>query len=384
MRKLAYTSTLLITSAALLAGCGDKPGASQQGQQQMPPVNVSVLEVETQDVTLTRELPGRTVAYMMAEVRPQVSGIIKERLFEEGTTVEAGQPLYQLDDATYVANYNMAQANVEAAKAALSIAQTEAERSKSLLESKAVSTQEFDTDQAALQQAAAQLAVAEASLASAKVDYDRSHMTSPLTGQIGRSTVTKGALVTANQPEPLATITQLDPIYVDIAESSSQLLRLRRLITQGELRGVDLPVTISLEDGSTYEHTGKIAFSEVNVDTSTGSYTVRVVAPNPDGLLLPGMYVRAKISEGIHQDGILVPQSAVNRTPTGATIAMVVDENGTANSRAIEVSQSVGNNWLVKSGLVVGDKIITNGLQKVTAGAKVNIVQTPANAENAE
>lgn len=381
MRKLAYHSALVLTATAFLAGCGDQNAAPQQGQ--MPPASVSAMEVKSENVTITRELPGRTVAFMMAEVRPQVSGIIKERLFEEGSTVEAGQPLYQLDDATYTANYNMAKANLEAAKASLSIAQTEAERSKSLLESKAVSKQEYDTDQAALQQAEAQLAVAEASLASSKVDYDRSRVTSPLTGKIGRSSVTQGALVTANQSDPLAQITQLDPMYVDIAQSSSELLRTRRAIAQGELLGVEMPVTILLEDGSTYEHTGKIAFSEVNVDTSTGSYTLRVVVPNPDELLLPGMYVRAVIGEGIRENGILVPQSAVSRTPTGATVVMVVGADGTANSRVIETSQSIGNKWLVKSGLVAGDKIITNGLQKVRPGAKVNVVPNPASAETA-
>lgn len=350
---------------------------------QMPPPAVSVMEVKSEPVTLTRELPGRAVAYLVAEVRPQVSGIVKERLFEEGGTVKAGQALYQLDDATYLASYNMAEASLKSAQATLSIAEIEAKRTEALYETKAVSQRELDNARAALQQAQAQVGVAKASLENARVSLDRSRIESPIAGRIGRSSVTQGALVTANQSETLAVVQQLDPIYIDIAQSSSEQLRLRRAISEGELKGVELPVTIRLEDGSTYSHEGEIAFSEVSVDNQTGSYTLRVVVPNPDGILLPGMYVRAEIGEGVRENGILVPQNAVLRAPNGSTSVMVVGADNTVSSRAVETSQSIGNKWLVKSGLNDGDTIVVNGLQKVRAGGKVNIQNGAGGAEGA-
>lgn len=382
MRKSIVQCFVILAVAGVFAGCSKEESAQQA--QQMPPPKVSVLKIKSEEVTLTRELPGRTVASLMAEVRPQVTGIIEKRLFDEGSDVEAGQALYQLDDATYAANYEMAKAQVEAAKAAAEIARVEADRSEQLYDSKAVSKQEFDNDQATLKQAEAQLGVAKASLESAKVSLDRSRIESPISGTIGRSSVTPGALVTANQSEALALIQKLDPIYVDIAQSSSELLRLRRLIASGELSGVEMPVKILLEDGSTYGETGTVAFSEVNVDISTGSYTLRVVVPNPDGLLLPGMYVRAVVGEGIRENGILVPQSAVSRTPTGAATVMILEGDGTAKTRVIETAQSIDNKWLVKNGLVAGETIIVTGLQKVRPGAKVQVVDNPESAANAE
>ena len=381
MKNRIHSTAIFLISSALLAGCGEKDAAPAQGQ--MPPPTVSVATAREQEVTLARQLPGRAVAFMTAEVRPQVSGIVEERLFEEGGQVEAGQALYQLDDATYQASYNMAKANLAAAQAAVSIARVEADRSDALYQSKAVSQQEYDNAQASLQQAEAQLGVAEASLANAQVALDHSRIVAPISGTIGRSAVTKGALVTANQAAPLATVQQLDPIYVDIAQSSSELLRLRRAVAQGELRAIEMPVKLTLEDGSAYEHEGKIAFSEVSVDATTGSYNLRVVVPNPDELLLPGMYVRATIEEGVRENGILVPQNAVARAPNGATSVMLVGPDGTVSSRAIETGQSVGNSWLVKSGLVAGDVFITGGLQKVQPGLKVQIASENASAGEA-
>ncbi|MDQ8203390.1 efflux RND transporter periplasmic adaptor subunit [Pelagicoccus sp. SDUM812003] len=382
MKRRIFSSVGIIAAAAFLAGCGEKQGGGS-AQMQMPPPTVSVMEVQSESVTLTRELPGRAVAYLMAEVRPQVSGIVEERLFEEGSAVEAGQALYQLDDETYLASYNMAKANLAAAQASLSIARTEAMRTESLYQSKAVSQQELDNDRATLQQAEAQLAVAEASLANAKVALDHSRIESPISGIIGRSSVTQGALVTANQATALATVHQLDPIYVDIAQSSAEQLRLRKALSEGDLRGVDLPVKIILEDGTTYEHAGEIAFSEVSVDRQTGAYTLRVVVPNPDGLLLPGTYLKAVIGEGIRENGILIPQNAVSRAPNGSTSVMVVGADNTVSARAVETTQSVGNQWLIKSGLRAGDTIVTNGLQKVRPGMKVKIADSAAPAANA-
>ncbi len=359
----------------LVAGCG---GDGEAQQQEMPPPQVTVVTLRTEPVTLTRELPGRTTPYVVAEVRPQVTGIVEERLFTEGSVVEAGQPLYQLDDATYRAAWNSARASLARAEASLEVARLNAERAAELVKANAVSRQEHENAVAALEQAKADVGVAEAQVAATAVELGYARITSPITGRIGKSTVTQGALVTADQPEPLATVQQLDPIYVDLTQSASELLELRRALAVGSIREAEgMPVVILLEDGTRYGEEGQLAFTDVAVDPSTGSFSLRVVVPNPDHMLMPGMYVRAVISNAVLEEGLLVPQQGIARDPRGNASAMVVAEDGTAAVRPVEVSRTIGDKWLVQDGLAAGDRVIIEGLQKVQPGMPVQ----PSEAE---
>lgn len=365
----------LVAVVPILAACGSKQAAPQDPGA--VPVTVVTLVPET--VTLTRELPGRATPYLVAEVRPQVNGIIEKRLFTEGGMVEAGQPLYQIDDATYRADYASAEAALARARANLNSAQLAARRSEGLVAINAVSQQDHENDMAALKVAEADVAAAEAALQSARVTLGYARITAPISGRIGKSTVTQGALVTANQAAPLATVQQLDPIYVDLTQSSAELLELRKALAAGTLEGTrDLPVTILLEDGTKYGQEGKLAFSEVTVDPTTGSYALRVVVPNPENVLLPGVYVRALIGSGVRRDALLVPQQGITRDPKGHTTALVVGADGKAESRAVEVSRTVGDRWLVEGGLAAGDKVIVEGLQKVRPGAPVQATEAGA------
>jgi membrane fusion protein (multidrug efflux system) len=346
---------------------------------------VTVVTLKEQVVTLSRELPGRTNAYVVAEVRPQVTGIVKDRLFTEGSLVEAGQALYQLDDATYRADYNSAKAVLARADAAVEIARFNAERAEQLIKTNAISEQELNNTRATLKQAQADVGVARAQVASAEVKLDYARITSPIDGRIGKSTVTKGALVTANQDSPLATVQQLDPIYVDLTRSASELLQLRRELSSGAARSTEgIPVTIILEDGTRYAHEGELAFSDVAVDPMTGSYALRVVVPNPDGLLMPGMYVRAIVSNAVLEHGLLVPQKAITRDSKGKASAMVVTSEGTVEQRAVQVSRTVGDQWLVEGGLSAGERVITEGLQKVRPGAPVQAQEAGSMAQGAD
>ncbi len=370
-------SAFFILTLHLVTGCGRDQAASPAAAP--PPTDVTVVTVAARPVTLTRELPGRTEPFLVAEVRPQVSGIVQERLFTEGGQVEAGQPLYQLDDASYRADYNSARAGLARAQAAAELAKLNANRTTGLLEANAISRQEYENAVAALREAEAGVAVAEAAVASAEVRLGYSRITSPIAGRIGRSSVTQGALVTANQVTPLATVQQLDPIYVDLTRSSREFLDLRRGLKQGRVQQSDeVPVTILLEDGTTYEHTGTVAFSEVSVNPETGSFSLRVIVPNPDHLLLPGMYVRAVVSEGVRDQALLAPQQGVTRGPDGGTIAMVVAPDGTVVARPLQVSRAIGDQWLVESGLEDGDRVIIEGLQKIRPGMPVNAVEPAA------
>ncbi len=371
MKGIYVVSALAGCLGIMLGGCAKS--AQAQGSGQRPAPVVSVVKMVPEEVTLTRELPGRTVPYLVAEVRPRVNGIVEERLFEEGSHVEAGQPLYQLDDALYRAEYERAKAAVEASRTAVELKRINAERTTQLYQSNAVSQQEFDNATSGLRQAEAELAVAEATLASAKVTLDYSLIASPITGQIGKSSVTKGALVTANQSDPLATVQELDTIYVDLNRSSRELLQYRKALSEGIYADAELPVTILLEDGTPYEHKGKVAFTDVTVDPTTGSFTLRVEVPNPDQLLLPGMYVRAVIGEGVREQAILVPQKAVQRDPSGRTSVMVVRDNNTVEHRSIVTGQSVGNKWLVTGGLLPGDRVVVDGLQKIRPEMTVQV-----------
>lgn len=358
---------LLLAVSIALTACG---GTTPPPQPPAPAVTVVTLKPEA--VTLTRELPGRTNPYLVAEVRPQVTGIVQDQLFAEGGRVDAGQALYQLDDATYRANYNSARASLARAEAALKVARLNATRAEELAKTGVISTQDHENAVAALQQAEADVEVAKAALASSRVVLGYARITTPIAGRIGKSSVTKGALVTANQDETLATVQQLDPIYVDLTQSASELLQLRREIIAGTLsEASDVPVTILLEDGSHYPHPGKMKFTDVTVDPTTGSYLLRVVVPNPDDLLLPGMYVRALVSGGKRRDGLLVPQQGITRDPKGHATAMVVGEDGKVEPRVVQVSRTVGDRWLVDSGLAAGDRVIIEGLQKVRPGVPV-------------
>jgi membrane fusion protein, multidrug efflux system len=340
---------------------------------------VTVVTLKAQPVTLTRELPGRTNPFVVAEVRPQVTGIVKERLFTEGSLVKAGQPLYQLDDATYRADVNSAKALLARAQAAADIARFNADRAEQLIGSKAISEQELINARALERQAEADVGVAEARVASVEVQLGYARITSPIDGRIGKSTVTRGALVTADQEAPMATVQQLDPIYVDLTRSANELLELRRKLASGTVRQTEgIPVTIILEDGTTYTHEGELAFTDVAVDPMTGSYALRVVVPNPDGLLMPGMYVRATVSNAVLDRGLLVPQQGVVRDAKGNASAMVVTADGTVQQRAVQVSRTIGDQWLVSSGLAEGDRVIIAGLQRIQPGIPVTAVERQA------
>ncbi|HMN33933.1 MAG TPA: efflux RND transporter periplasmic adaptor subunit [Chiayiivirga sp.] len=370
-RKLALP--LIVTLAIATSACSPE---QQGGPPPTPAVTVAVLGA--QDVTLTRELPGRTNAWLVAEVRPQVSGLIAERLFTEGERVEKGQPLYQIDDATYRAAANSARAQLARAQATLAAAKLTAERIAELAKIDAVSVQDNDNATAALAQAQADVGVARAALDAANVTLGYARITSPISGRIGRSNVTPGALVTANQPQALATVQQLDPIYVDLTQSSAELLDLRRSLAEGRLsRGEEaMPVKILLEDGSEFPHPGTLKFSEVAVDPSTGSYALRIEVPNPEHVLMPGMYVRAVLGAGVRADAVLVPQRGIARDPKGNTTAMVVDAQGVVEQRQVVVSRTIGDQWLVESGLTAGDRVVVEGLQKIAPGATVEVTET--------
>lgn len=374
-KKSLLTGSLLL-AAVLLSACDDK----QQQMQGYAP-EVTVVTLKTEPVTLTRQLPGRTNPFKVAEVRPQVNGLVREQLFAEGGQVEAGQPLYQLDDRRYQADFDSAKAALARAEAQLKVAKLNAERSAELVKTGAVSKQENDTATASLQQAQADVAAAKAALQGSRVQLEFARITSPISGRIGISAVTQGALVTANQADPLATVQQLDPIYVDLTQSVTELLSLRKALATGAVEGTDnYPVTILLEDGSKYPHDGKLEFSEVSVERSTGSVRLRVVVPNPDHLLLPGMYVRAEVGRGVRDSAVLVPQQGISRDPKGNTSAMVVNEGNIVEVRPVQVSQAIGDKWLVENGLKAGDRVIVEGLQKVRPGVQVNAADRSAPA----
>ncbi len=379
LSNLRFRRTVLPAFALLAlvtAGCGKKSGSAAPAGT-APEVTVATVQPRT--VTLTRELPGRTAAFVVAEVRPQVTGIVEERLFAEGGLVTAGQPLYQLDDATHRADLASAEAALARAQAAAELARLNAKRIEELAGASAVSRQEYESSVAVHRQAAAEVQAAEAAVARARVLVGYGRIVSPIAGRIGRSTVTKGALVTANQADALATVQQLDPIYVDVTQSSREWIELRQGIDAGTLaRPNGVPVAILLEDGTRYPHDGTLAFSEVSVTPSTGSIALRIVVPNPDGLLLPGMYVRAVVGMGVRENALLVPQPGITRDPKGGASALVVNAAGQVEPRAVNVSRTIGDSWLVESGLAAGDRVIVQGLQKVRPGMPVTPVESAA------
>jgi len=364
----------LILPLILLASCGKKPDAAGPPPGGSP--EVSVLTVQPQRTVLTIELPGRVAASLTAEVRPQVSGIIQNRLFTEGTDVKTGDLLYQIDPASYQAAYNATVAALDKAEANLVPLRLKAERYKGLVKSEAVSQQDYDDAEAAQKLAEAEIEAAKAAQESARINLAYTKVTAPISGRIGRSAVTNGALVTAGQPSPLSTIQHLDPVYVDVTKSSAEMLRLRKALESGQFSAGEgqAKVTLFLDDGSQYPQEGTLKFAEAFVDQSTGSVTLRTLFPNPKQELLPGLFVSAVLREGVKEQAILVPQRAVTRNPAGNAIVMVVGAEEKVEPRVIKTDRTVGENWLVNEGLKAGDRVIMEGIQRARPGTPVKAV----------
>ena len=371
--KIALFASISIFAACLLLTSCDKKQA-QTVPPQGPP-EVGVVTVQPQRVTLTTELSGRTSPQHIAEVRPQVGGIIQKCLFTEGSDVKAGQALYQIEPATYQASYASAKAAEAKAEANLIPAALKEGRYKDLVKIKAVSQQDYDDAYAQLKQAEADVASAKAALETARINLAYTRITAPISGRIGRSTITDGALVTASQVAALATIQNLDPMYVDVTQSNAEMLRLRQSLANGVLKkGSTAPVRLLLEDGSSYPVAGTLKFSESTVDQSTGSVTFRAVFSNPKQELLPGMFVRATLVEAINENAILVSQRGVTRTPNGEAMVMIVGDEEKVEPRPIKVVRTVGDSWLVSDGLKAGDRVILEGLQKARPGSTVKAI----------
>ncbi len=364
---------VILLAGCVLAGCEN----TERAQQSRPVPEVSVFTVQTQKVALTTELPGRTAAFKIAEIRPQVSGIIKERLFREGSVVKEGQLLYSIDPGLFRAAYNSAAASLARAQAHLPATRSRVERYRELLSLKAVSRQALDDAESALNQAEAEVKYWEAAVESARINLRYTSVKAPIPGRTGKSNVTEGALVTANQPTSLVTVQQLDPIYVDIPQSTAKLLDLRRSLETGHLSSDEdhnKTITLLLNDGTAYPLKGALEFQDVTVERSTGTVTLRAVFPNPDNLLLPGMFVRAVVPEGVDNEAILVPQQAVSRDPKGNPLVLLANQEDTVEQRPITVDRAIGNQWLVTSGLSPGDRIIVEGIQNVRPGSPVRTV----------
>ncbi len=368
------TACALATSIALV-GCSKDPKDAQQGAaaQKMPPAEVGVIVAQPQTVEQSMELSGRTAAYQISEVRPQTGGVILKRLFAEGSYVQAGQALYQIDANTNRASADSARASVLRQQANLNALRVKEGRYRQLVGTNAVSKQEYDDIHAQVLLAEADVAASQAALKNAEINLAYSTVRAPISGQSSRSSVTPGALVTANQADALVTIQQLDPIYVDINQSSAELLRLRQQLSKGSLNNSNnTRVKITLEDGSDYPIEGQLAFSDASVNPDTGTVTLRAVFSNPNHLLLPGMYATAKISQGVLPNAYLVPQAAISRLPTGQAIALVVNAKGVVESRPITTTGVKGQDWIVTDGLQVGDKVIVEGVAKVKEGQEVS------------
>ncbi len=338
---------------------------------------VATVTVAMQPVLLTTELPGRTCPFRIAEIRPQVNGLILKRLFTEGSEVQVGQELYQIDPAPFQAALDNAQAALGRAEANLPAVQSRQRRYKEALADKAVSQQDYDDASAALKQAQADVNYFKAMVATARINLNYARVVSPITGRIGTSTVTDGAIVTAYQPVALATIQQLDPIYVDVPQSATEVLRLEKRLEAGQIKrdGTNVnKVRLILADGSTYPLEGTLQFRDISVDPTTSSVILRMVFPNPKGVLLPGMFVRGIVQEGVHDQAILIPQQAVSRDPKGNPLALLVDTKGKVEQRTIGLDRAIGDQWLVSSNLAAGERVIVEGMQKVRPGAAVKEV----------
>ena len=381
-RKMRFSKTvlaawLLAALYASLIGCTRHPASTAPVSKPA----VTVVTLHPSRVSLTTELPGRVSAYRIAEVRPQVNGVLQRRLFTEGDLVKEGQQLYQIDPAPYQAALSSAEATLAHARAAVEVSRLTAERYESLVEVHAVSRQDYDNAVATLQQAQADVGSGEAAVRTAAINLAYTKMYSPISGRTSRSSVTEGALVTANQPSSLVTVTQLDPVYVDVTQPTTTLVRLKRELASGRVRsagGNEAPTNLFLEDGSAYEHPGSLQFSEVTVDQGTGSVTLRAIFPNPDDLLLPGMFVHATIEEGVREGAILAPQQGITHAPDGTATALVVSADDKVQKRLVQLDRAIGDQWVVTGGLAAGDRLIVAGLQKVKPGVPVTVSNSTA------
>lgn len=367
--RFSLLPTFILISAALLAGCYDQ--GDKHAQASEPQVTVHV--VTAAPLAITTELPGRTSAFRIAEVRPQVSGIVLKRNFTEGSDVQAGQSLYQIDPATYQADYDSAKGELAKSEAAAAITHLTVKRYVPLVGTKYISQQEYDQAIADARQADAMVIAARAAVESARINLAYTKVISSIDGRIGKSSITEGALVTNGQATALATVQQLDPIYVDVTQSSNDFMRLKQSVEQGNLHkdSASSSVQLVMEDGTAYPLKGTLQFSDVTVDESTGSITLRAVFPNPQHSLLPGMFVRARIDEGVQPNAILIPQQGVTRTPRGEATVLVVNSQSQVESRSVVASQAVGDKWLISEGLQPGEQVIVSGLQKAHPGTKV-------------
>jgi membrane fusion protein (multidrug efflux system) len=372
--KMSIVSVALLTGLLLL-GCDNQTKSSPP----RPVPEVTVVTVQPQKVVLTNELPGRTSPCRVAEIRPQVSGLILKRLFREGSDVKAGELLYQIDPVPFEAVFENAQAALARAEANLTAIQLRAKRFEELLPDKAVSQQDYDDAISALKQAMAEVESWKAQVKTARINLEYTRITAPISGRIGRSRVTEGAIITAYQPIALATIQQLDPMYVDVPQSTTDLLRLKKLLKSGQLDQngpSQKKVGLILDDGTTYPWKGTFQFRDVTVEPSTGTVVLRIVFPNSENILLPGMFVRALVKEGVDKQAILIPQEAVSRDPKGNPLALLVDSQSRVEQRQLTIDRAIGNQWLVTSGLDSGDKVIVEGALKVRPGATVKSVST--------
>ena len=364
-----------LASTAMLTGCKDDATQGQAAaQRQMPPTEIMYVTAKTGDQMLETVLSGRTSAFYEAEVRPQVNGILQKKLFKDGTEVKAGDQLYQIDAAPYQAAIKSAEAAVAQAQAALSKASADAKRSTELLKVNAVSKQSDDAAQAALKSARANLKAAQAQLTNAKINLTYTKVLSPITGRISRSEFTEGALMSAYQAQPLTRVQQLDPIYVDVTQTADDLIRIRRDIASGALKtdaDGNARVVLKYDDGTTYAHEGRLTFTDVTVNETTGTVNLRAVFPNPDKVLLPGLYVRAQLIEGIRPDSIVLPMQCVMRDAKGNASVYVVGEGNKIETRPVVATRTIGTNWLIDSGLKNGDRVVFQGFQRIRPGAVV-------------
>ncbi|WP_338765245.1 efflux RND transporter periplasmic adaptor subunit [Massilia sp. METH4] len=370
----------LACAAALTAGCDSNKQQAGAPAGKMPPPQVAVYTIQPQALPVVTELPGRTSAYQIAEVRPQVAGIVQKRLFTEGADVKAGTQLYQIDPATYQAAFNSAKAALARAEANLLTAGPKVKRYKELVEIEGVSRQDYDDAVAAEAQARADVESAKAQLQTARINLDYTKVHAPISGRISRSNVTPGALVTAGQETALTTVQQLDPIYVDVTQSSEELLRLKKSLESGGVKKAEGKVTLKLADGTTYAQEGKLQFADAAVDPGTGNVTLRALFPNPKHDLLPGMFVRAIVENGVNEQAIAVPQQGVTRNQKGEATTLVLNQQGIVEQRVIATTGTLGDKWLVKSGLNAGDRVIVEGIQKVKPGAPATVAQNAAPA----
>ena len=370
----------VLAGVLILAGCGQQKSAGGPPG----PAEVAVMTVQQEKVAITTELSGRTSPYRIAEIRPQVNGIIQKRMFVEGSDVTAGRALYQIDPAPFQAALDNAKAALGRAEANLPAIRLRAERFRELLADKAVSQQDYDDASAALKQSEADIQYWKATVETARINLGYTRIIAPITGRIGKSNVTEGALVAAFQPVALATIQQLDPIYVDVPQSTAELLRLQRRLADGRLNqnGKNQnKVRIIMEDGTPYSQEGTFQFRDVSVDSTTGSVMLRIVVPNPKGFLLPGMFVRAVVQEGVNAQAMLIPQQAVTRDPKGTPVTLIVDAEGKVQLRTLVLDRAIGDRWLVSSGLAPGDRVIIDGVQKARPGSPVKIVPSGSESE---